>query len=67
LVVVAIPTQFIRPTLTEMKAIVDRALASLSPVFNRMYSKRGRPSIPPEHLLNIEIARRAPALIVAAE
>jgi transposase len=35
----------------DIKPIVDRALASLSPVFNRMYSKRGRPSIPPEHLL----------------
>ena len=34
-----------------LKPIVDRVLASLSPVFNRMYSKRGRPSIPPEHLL----------------
>lgn len=33
-----------------IKPIVDRALASLSPVFNRMYSKRGRPSIPPESL-----------------
>lgn len=34
-----------------IRAIVDRALASLSPVFSRMYSKRGRPSIPPETLL----------------
>jgi transposase len=34
-----------------LKPIVDRVLASLSPVFNRMYSRRGRPSIPPEHLL----------------
>ena len=34
-----------------IKAMVDRALVKLSPVFNRMYSRRGRPSIPPEHLL----------------
>src|SRR4030042_6903196 len=34
-----------------IKPIVDRALAQLSPVFNKMYAKVGRPSIPPEHLL----------------
>jgi transposase len=34
-----------------LKAIVDRALADLSSVFNQMYKKIGRPSIPPEHLL----------------
>ena len=38
-----------------IKAIVDRALTSLSPVFNQMYSKRGRPSIPPEHLLKASL------------
>lgn len=38
-----------------LKPIVDRVLASLSPVFNRMYSKRGRPSIPPEHLLKASL------------
>src|SRR5713226_1559265 len=38
-----------------IKPIVDRARASLSPVFNRMYSKRGRPSIPPEHLLKASL------------
>ena len=38
-----------------IKPIVDRALASLSPVFSRMYSKRGRPSIPPEHLLKASL------------
>jgi transposase len=38
-----------------IKLIVDRALTSLSPVFNRMYSKRGRPSIPPEHLLKASL------------
>jgi len=35
----------------EIKAIVDRALQQLSPTFNTMYAKVGRPSIPPEHLL----------------
>lgn len=35
----------------EIKPIVDRALQKLSPVFNTMYAKVGRPSIPPEHLL----------------
>jgi len=38
-----------------IKPIVDRALARLSPVFNQMYSKRGRPSIPPEHLLKASL------------
>jgi len=38
-----------------IKPIVDRALLSLSPLFNRMYSKRGRPSIPPEHLLKASL------------
>lgn len=35
----------------EIKAIVDRVLCKLSPVFAEMYADRGRPSIPPEHLL----------------
>ena len=35
----------------QIKPIVDRALAELSPTFNTMYAKVGRPSIPPEHLL----------------
>lgn len=35
----------------EIRAIVDGALAELSPVFGAMYAKVGRPSIPPEHLL----------------
>ena len=38
-----------------IKPVVDRALISLSPVFNRMYAKRGRPSIPPEHLLKASL------------
>jgi transposase len=35
----------------EIRSIVDRALGGLSPVFDAMYAKVGRPSIPPEHLL----------------
>jgi transposase len=38
-----------------IKPIVDRALLSLSPVLGRMYSKLGRPSIPPEHLLKASL------------
>ena len=38
-----------------IKPIVDRALRSLSPVFNQMYSTRGRPSIPPESLLKASL------------
>ena len=35
----------------EIKAIVESALTELSPVFSEMYSRIGRPSIPPEQLL----------------
>ncbi|MDA1296735.1 MAG: IS5 family transposase [Chloroflexi bacterium] len=35
----------------EIKSIVEHALTGLSPVFNQMYSRIGRPSIPPEQLL----------------
>jgi transposase len=38
-----------------IKPIVDGALADLSPVFNQMYTKIGRPSIPPEHLLKASL------------
>jgi transposase len=38
-----------------IKPIVDRALLDLSPVFNAMYAKVGRPSIPPEHLLKAQL------------
>jgi transposase len=34
-----------------IRRIVDPALTSLSPVFDRLYKAGGRPSIPPEHLL----------------
>lgn len=37
--------------LRAVKSLADEALAGLSPVFDEMYSKRGRHSIPPERLL----------------
>ncbi|MEJ7735772.1 MAG: transposase, partial [Polyangiaceae bacterium] len=38
-----------------VKRLVDRALAELSPVFDRMYATSGRPSIPPERLLKASL------------
>lgn len=35
----------------QIKPMVDKALAELSPTFSKMYAETGRPSIPPEHLL----------------
>lgn len=37
--------------LRAIKAYADACLGELEPVFDEMYSKRGRPSIPPERLL----------------
>ena len=37
--------------LRPIRQIVDEALASLSPAFEQLYAKFGRPSIPPERLL----------------
>lgn len=37
--------------LRPIRSIVNEILAELSPKFSRLYSKRGRPSIPPEKLL----------------
>lgn len=37
--------------LRPIRAMTDKALAELDPLFARMYSKIGRPSIPPEQLL----------------
>ena len=34
-----------------IKALADEELKRLSPVFSQMYSKTGRPSIPPETIL----------------
>jgi transposase len=37
--------------LRKVRVIADRALADLEPVFEAMYSRMGRPSVPPERLL----------------
>ena len=37
--------------LRPIRTLVDRALAVLSPVFDQLYARIGRPSIPPEKLL----------------
>ena len=37
--------------LRPIRSMVDKVLKELSPEFNKMYSKVGRPSIPPEQLL----------------
>ena len=39
--------------LRTIKTVVDQALAALSPEFDQMYSVVGRPSIPPERVLEI--------------
>lgn len=38
-----------------IKPIVEHVLARLSPRFDAMYAERGRPSIPPEHLLKASL------------
>jgi len=47
------PNDLVRPdhTIRKIKPIVDRILTQLSPTFTAMYTEKGRPSIPPEHLL----------------
>ena len=42
----ALPDHPLRP----IRALVDEALVALSPDFERLYSKTGRPSIAPEKL-----------------
>src|SRR5579883_710319 len=41
--------------LRRLKAVADQVLATLSPIFDKMYSTVGRPSIPPERLLKGEL------------
>ena len=40
-----------RHPIRQIKPIVDAVLNRMSPTFERMYARDGRPSIPPEHLL----------------
>jgi transposase len=48
-----LPEQRVRKDhpLRPIRTMVDKVLKELSPDFNKMYSKVGRPSIPPEQLL----------------
>lgn len=39
----------------KIKPIVDGALGKLSPMFEGIYARTGRPSIPPEHLLKAQL------------
>ena len=39
--------------LRRIEQLADAALQQLSPVFDQMYSAMGRPSVPPERLLNL--------------
>lgn len=41
--------------LRPMRELVDKALDTLAPLFSRMYSHTGRPSIPPEQLLRASL------------
>src|SRR5215204_226626 len=41
--------------LRTVKRLADRALAELSPVFDRIYAAGGRPSVPPERLLKASL------------
>ena len=51
------PEQRVPPghPLRPIKALTERVLSSLSRTFSKMYSKVGRPSIPPERLLKAQI------------
>jgi len=46
--------------LRAIRTMVERALAELDPVFRRMYSPIGRPSIPPELLLRALVLQLTP-------
>lgn len=39
----------------EIRSLADEVLKHMSPVFSKMYSERGRPSIPPETLLKASL------------
>ncbi len=43
--------------LRTIRRLVDQVLMELSPDFDRLYAKVGRPSVPPERLLRGEIAQ----------
>jgi len=41
--------------LRKIRAMTDEALRKMSPLFDRMYSQMGRPSVPPEKLLRAQL------------
>lgn len=41
--------------LRPLRSVVDEVLSQMSPVFDAMYAKMGRPSIPPEKLLRAQL------------
>jgi transposase len=43
--------------LRAIRAMVDRALAEMSPTLDALYASRGRPSIAPEYLLRAQLAQ----------
>src|SRR5579883_1245115 len=45
--------------LRPIRSMVDEILKQLSPQFNKMYAKVGRPSIPPEQLLRAQLLQRS--------
>jgi len=60
------PEQRVPPDhpLRPIRAMVDRALKSLSPRFTLLYSHTGRPSIPPEQLLRALLCK--PSIVSGA-
>jgi hypothetical protein len=53
------PSQFRRQQpLRKLNVVVDAILDTVSPQFETLYAKRGRPSIPPERLLDCTARER---------
>ena len=55
--------------LRQVKVLVDEVLRDLSPLFDQMYAREGRPSIPPERLLKAKVLQalysiRSEALLI---
>jgi transposase len=44
--------------LRKLRFLVDALLATMNREFEAVYARRGRPSVPPERLLNVPPARR---------
>jgi hypothetical protein len=50
-----------RHPIRRIKTLADEALASMSGLFDAMYAKIGRPSMPPERLLKAQLLTRDPS------